>query len=123
MEENDTSYLSNEEFNETVIPFNRDITTDHYITLEEKREVIRDWVLSICIDSTIERAIPTKPSTIHGDIHEGLFAFDRPKCIVTGYPIANGDVIQTDEQMAAKKDYEQYVEKIGKSPWPCDRMT
>jgi hypothetical protein len=115
MEENDGSFLSNEDFKNTVIPFTGDIATDHCIS-ENKREEIRDWILGSCIDSKIDRNLP-KPRSIQGDIHEGLYEFDAPQCMITGYPIANGDVIQQGEQMASKKDHDFYVEKTGQSPW------
>ena len=115
IDENDPSFLSNEYFEDTAIPFSANIAgLKHYVGSKEKRDKIRDWVLGVCLDSTV--SIPKKPSSIQGNITEGIFTFDAPQCMITGYPIESGEAIRQNGQTASKKDYEKFNAKIGNIP-------
>ncbi len=115
IDENDGSFLSNEEFEDTTIPFTGHIATSHSIS-EIKREEIREWILDSCMDSEMEKKL-LKPVSIEGGIYDGFYAFDAPQCIITGYPVAPDDIILQGEDVASKRDHDLFVNQVGESPW------
>ena len=98
------------------MPFSLDIATDHYVTSSETRDEIRNWILGSCIDNQFDRTLP-RPTSVKGEIYEGLYEFDAPQCSITGYPIAEDDILQQGQQVASRKDYNLYTTKAGQSPW------
>ena len=113
IDENDTSHLTHDDLSSTAILFNGKITPKHYIVSEDNREGIRDWVLSVCIDLSIQPSIPPRPKAVSGDIHEGLYTYDVPQCIVTGYPIPHGAAIHREEFTAHGDDYNRFSSAVG----------
>lgn len=116
MEESDSSHLSND-FIGTAIPFDSKILSTHFISGDDEREEVRDWVLGVCIDSKVERKIPMPSDLVTGNIYDGLYKHNRPQCIVTGYPIESCNLMKQDCFEANKHDWELFVKIIGQCPW------
>eukprot|EP01035_Chromulina_nebulosa_P019403 gene19403-25277_t len=117
MDTNDTSFLDNSEYNIIDgVPLNGPLPQSHYISDEDIREEERTWVLSIVTDSTIEQKFPRREQT-RNTLYEGLYHSDRPACIVTGYPIHPADLLDINNSVANRKDWNTLVSKIKIDPW------
>ena len=117
IEEGDNSNIDNADFAEaTNVPFDTPLPTTFYLPEHDAREEVRDWVLSICMDNNIEQRLPRQGES-EGTIYAGLYASDKPTCIVTGYCIANRDVLSINNSVANKKDWNALVNKTEVCPW------
>eukprot|EP00595_Chromulina_sp_UTEXLB2642_P000435 CAMPEP_0196761570 /NCGR_PEP_ID=MMETSP1095-20130614/859_1 /TAXON_ID=96789 ORGANISM="Chromulina nebulosa, Strain UTEXLB2642" /NCGR_SAMPLE_ID=MMETSP1095 /ASSEMBLY_ACC=CAM_ASM_000446 /LENGTH=1006 /DNA_ID=CAMNT_0042111301 /DNA_START=2197 /DNA_END=5217 /DNA_ORIENTATION=+ len=117
MDTNDTSFLDNSEYNIIDgVPLNGPLPPSHYISDEDIREEERTWVLSIVTDSSIEQKFPRREQT-RNTLYEGLYHYDRPACIVTGYPIHPADLLDINNSVANRKDWNTLVSKIKIDPW------
>jgi intraflagellar transport protein 172 len=117
MEENDFTDFAHDDFERTNIPCDTNHPSVHYISSEERREEIRDWVLGACIDSTIERSLPLPEDAIRGELHEGLYENDRDQCIVTGYPIPDGKLLTMETCKCNKDDWDSFFNTFDFHPW------
>ena len=105
--------------NSSIIPsiVNAPIPSTHYVSNEGDREEVRDWVLSTCMDSSIEKELPSCKCT-DGTIYAGVFLSDNPQCIVTGFPVSPSDhMILDDGCIASARDWNTFVSKVKKDPW------
>ena len=117
IEEGDNSNIDNADFAEaTNVPFDTPLPTTFYLPEHDAREEVRDWVLSICMDNTIDQRLPRQGES-EGTIYAGLYASDKPTCIVTGYPVSNRDLIDVNASVANKKDWNALVNKTESCPW------
>jgi intraflagellar transport protein 172 len=138
IDSNDTSFLDNSEY--TIIdgiPLNGPLPSSHYLdsevgsfavarfeitqltcdlTIQDLREEVRTWVLSVVTDSTIDQRFPRREQT-RNTLYEALFSSDRPTCIVTGYPIHPADLLEVSNSSANRKDWNAYVAKVKTDPW------
>lgn len=118
-ENNDLSDFTEGDFLSTDIPFDRNIPNKHYIK-EKTREEVRDWVLSTCIDSNVDRTIPMRENVIRGELHDGIYNVGDDKCIITGYPIPPNKLDKIGKYKVNIDDWDLMVNKINKSdvlPW------
>jgi intraflagellar transport protein 172 len=113
----DASYLDNSEYHEAdAIPLDAALPTDQYAGNERDREDVRTWVLSVVTDSTIEQRFPNRQMA-RGTLYEGIFSSDRPACIVTGFPVHGGDILEVNNSTANRRDWNIYVNKSKQCPW------
>ncbi|GMH58994.1 hypothetical protein TrRE_jg3276, partial [Triparma retinervis] len=117
IEEGDMSGIDNADFADaTNVPFDTQLPTYFYLPSHDAREEVRDWVLSICMDNSIEQQLPRQGES-EGTVYAGLFASNKPTCIVTGYPVSSRDQINVNNSIANKKDWNALVAKTGRCPW------
>jgi intraflagellar transport protein 172 len=117
IQEGDASLIDNSDFADaTNVPFDTVLPTQQYLPDEDAREDVKTWVLSVCMDKSIEQRLPP-PNKAQGTIYEGLFASSLPQCIVTGYPIQPREMLEVNNSRAIRRDWNQYVSRIKKCPW------
>ena len=123
IEEGDMSGIDNADFADaTNVPFDTPLPTYFYLPEHDSREEVRDWVLSICMDNSIEQQLPRQGES-EGTVYAGLFASNKPTCIVTGYPIPSRDQLSVNNSVANKKDWNALVAKTGTCPWTNDKVS
>jgi intraflagellar transport protein 172 len=83
---------------------------------QDDREEVRTWVLSVVTDSSIEQRLPAREAS-RNTLYEGLYASDRPTCIVTGYQIHPADLLEVNNSTANRRDWNAYVVKTRTCPW------
>ncbi len=82
----DMGTVDNSEFQDADgVPLTGPLPSSHYLQDEAGREDVRTWVLSVVTDSSVEQRFPRKDKA-RNTLYDGMFASDRPSCIVTGYP-------------------------------------
>mmetsp|Transcript_22613 Transcript_22613/g.70776 ORF Transcript_22613/g.70776 Transcript_22613/m.70776 type:complete len:1626 (+) Transcript_22613:579-5456(+) len=96
----------------------------HQIKLPEKqhvadlnaREETRDWVLSLCVDKSVDQQLPSAAEAL-GTNYAGLYAYDLPRCVVTGYPIQSWEMLEINNYVANKVDWNAFVRATKTCPW------
>ena len=73
-----------------------------YLPEEADREAVRDWVLSVCMDASVDASLPEEAQA-QGTIYAGLYASDLATCIVTGFPVAKRDEVHNNNSVANKR--------------------
>lgn len=73
-------------------------------------------MLSVVTDGAIEQRLPSRDS-VRNSLYEGLFVTDRPLCIVTGFPVHPADVLEINNSIANRKDWNSIVSKTRTCPW------
>lgn len=61
--------------------------------------------------------MPHNKEHIRNTLYEGLFANNRPTCIVTGYPIYAADMLEVNNSTANRRDWNVFVNKTRICPW------
>ena len=113
----DATFMDSSDYHEAdAIPLNAPIPSSHYLALEDDREDVRTWVLSIITDSSIDQRIPPRDQS-RGTLYEAFFSVDRPTCIVTGYPVYPADMLEVNNSVANRKDWNAMVSKTRSCPW------
>lgn len=113
----DTSFMDNADYQDTdAIETDYQPSETHYLPDEDSREEVRTWVLSVVTDSTIEQRFKRREQA-RGFLDEGLYASERPTCIITGYPVFPGDLLEINNATANRKDWNAYVAKMRTDPW------
>jgi hypothetical protein len=87
-----------------------------FCQLQEDREDVRTWVLSVVTDSHVDQRLPPRESS-RNTLYEGLYSSDRPTCIVTGYQIHPADMLEVNHSTANRRDWNAYVVKTRACPW------
>jgi len=114
---NDSSFMDNADFQDAdAIPLNSPLPHSHYLEDEDMREDVRTWVLSVVTDSNIEQKIPNREKT-RNTLYDGLFVSDRPTCIVSGYPVYSTDMLEINNSVANRKEWNALVSKTRHCPW------
>jgi intraflagellar transport protein 172 len=109
--------LDNTEYHDTdAVPLSAALPTAHYLADEDAREEIRTWVLSVVTDNSIEQRFPPREQS-RNSLYEGLFSSDRPTCIVTGYPVYPADMLEINNSVANRRDWNAFVAKARICPW------
>jgi intraflagellar transport protein 172 len=113
----DASALDSTDYHETdAIPLNGPLPRTQFLGEEEDREEVRDWVLSVITDSSVDQQFPPREQS-RNTLYEGMFTSDRPTCIVTGYPVQSADLLEVNQSIANRRDWNAYVGKKKKCPW------
>ena len=77
---------------------------------------MRTWVLSVVTDPSISQKFP-KRDKARNTLYEGLYSSERPTCIVTGYPVFPAEMLEINNSVANRKDWNTYVAKMRTCPW------
>ncbi|CAM9795585.1 unnamed protein product [Chrysoparadoxa australica] len=118
IDEGDATLIDNSDFADaTNVPLtgNSTLPKEQYLG-EDQREEVRDWVLSVCTDSSIEQTLPPQHES-NGTLFAGLYASDLPSCIVTGYPVHKKNLLEINQSRANKRDWNAFVRIFKKCPW------
>merc|ERR1719231_779170 len=84
IDEGDASLIDNSDFVEVTHISTVEESTlprQQYISAEDEREEVRDWVLSVCMDAKIEQQLPPADQA-QGTIYAGLYSSDLPACTI-----------------------------------------
>ena len=71
---------------------------------QDEREDVRTWVLSVVTDGGVDQRLPSREN-VRNSLYEGLFSSDKPSCIVTGFPVQSADVLEVNNSIANRKDW------------------
>ena len=104
------------------MPFEFELPTQHYVP-ESEREEIRDWVLSISMDQSVDQSLSTRVcSSCRTEIYEGALECHQCKtqseeCFLTGAPILPGERYQPDMLVhPVRRDaWSEFTAKLGDS--------
>ena len=118
IEEGDAALLENTDFAAaTAVPFPDTLPREQYLPDEDAREEVRDWVLSVCMDSSVDQTLPLEGNTTL-PVYAGLYASDRPTCVVSGAPVVSkADELHVNGTVAGKRDWNLLVSKTKACPW------
>jgi intraflagellar transport protein 172 len=117
IDEDSIDNIDNADFADaTNIPFPFDLPSKQYLVEEDDREEIRDWVLSTCMDKSIDQQLPGSKLSL-GTVYAGLYASDLPTCVVSGTPVQKWELLQVNNSIANKVDWNQFVRKVKLCPW------
>ena len=119
IDEGDASLIDNSDFVDVTHISAVDEHTlprQQYISAEEEREEVRDWVLSVCMDAKIEQSLPPADQST-GTLYAGLYDADLPACIVTGFPVQSWEKVDVEGFVANKQDWNAFVRKKKVDPW------
>jgi hypothetical protein len=125
MEEGDLSNVNSVDYSKaTNLPLERSLPTEHYLSNEKDREDTQNWILSLCMESTIPKTLPDARQAV-GTLYEGLFSNTSDKsqatCIITGYPIHDiSRMVKKDSYVADKECLVAFVSKVGVDPWTLE---
>ena len=123
MDEQDSALsIENHDFVNTGVPFEFELPTQHYVP-ESEREEIRDWVLSISMDQSVDQSLSTRVcSSCRTEIYEGALECHQCKtqseeCFLTGAPILPGERYQPDMLVhPVRRDaWSEFTAKLGDS--------
>ncbi|XP_053503578.1 intraflagellar transport protein 172 homolog isoform X4 [Ictalurus furcatus] len=96
--------LDHTDFKDTDIPFEVSLPSKLHVTVE-KREEIRDWLLTISMEQRLE---PVLPKDQRGTYEASLIAVNTGirslPCVITGYPVLHDKIEFKRPGMAANKD-------------------
>ena len=113
----DASFMDNTDYQDTdAIPLHAALPSTHYLTDEDDREDVRTWVLSVITDSKIEQRVPSREQC-RNTLYEAMFLVDRPTCIVTGFPVHPADMLEVNNSVANRRDWNSLVAKTRLCPW------
>lgn len=96
--------LDHTDFQDTDIPFEVPVPSKLHVTVE-KREEIREWVLTVSMDQRVEQVLPKDE---RGTYEASLVAVGTGirslPCVITGYPVLRNKIEFKRPGMAANKD-------------------
>ncbi|KTG47170.1 hypothetical protein cypCar_00003174 [Cyprinus carpio] len=96
--------LDHTDFQDTDIPFEVPVPSKLHVTVE-KREEIREWVLTVSMDQRVEQVLPKDE---RGTYEASLVALSTGirslPCVITGYPVLHNKIEFKRPGMAANKD-------------------
>jgi hypothetical protein len=77
---------------------------------------VRTWVLSVVTDSDIEQKLVVREKS-RNTLYEGLYSTDRNTCIATGYPVQPHELIEINNSVANRREWNALVAKTRVCPW------
>ncbi|KAL7872215.1 hypothetical protein SRHO_G00071980 [Serrasalmus rhombeus] len=96
--------LDHTDFQDTDIPFEVPLPSKLHISVE-KREEIRDWVLTVSMDQRVEQVLPRdERDTYEASLVAANTGIRSLPCIITGYPVLRSKIDFKRPGMAANKD-------------------
>lgn len=85
---------------------------------------MRTWVLSVVTDAKIDQRFPaSREACGRGTLYEGLYSTDRPSCILTGFPVNPADMLEVNQSVANRRDWNAFVSKVKTCPWTGQPQT
>lgn len=108
IEDEDLSGLDNMDFVGTDVPFEVPLPEEHWLG-EEKREEVREYVLSISVDQKVEQVLQVdERGTYVGSLRDSKSGKMYEPCIVTGFPVLTNPV-KFGGQTANKEDWNRFI--------------
>ncbi|XP_072536228.1 intraflagellar transport protein 172 homolog isoform X2 [Salminus brasiliensis] len=96
--------LDHTDFQDTDIPFEVPLPSKLHVTVE-KREEIRDWVLTVSMDQRVEQVLPRdERNTYEASLLASSTGIRSLPCVITGYPVLRNKIEFKRPGMAANKD-------------------
>ncbi|XP_067274021.1 intraflagellar transport protein 172 homolog [Pseudorasbora parva] len=96
--------LDHTDFQDTDIPFEVPVPSKLHVTVE-KREEIREWVLTVSMDQRVEQVLPKdERGTYEASLVAAGTGIRSLPCVVTGYPVLRNKIEFKRPGMAANKD-------------------
>ncbi|KAG1963505.1 intraflagellar transport protein [Pimephales promelas] len=96
--------LDHTDFQDTDIPFEVPVPTKLHVTVE-KREEIREWVLTVSMDQRVEQVLPKdERGTYEASLVAAGSGIRSLPCVITGYPVLRNKIEFKRPGMAANKD-------------------
>ncbi|XP_042189213.1 intraflagellar transport protein 172 homolog [Callorhinchus milii] len=104
IEEGNLDALDHSDFQDTDIPFEIPVPVKQHV-LEDKREEIRDWVLTVSMDQRVEQVLPTdERDTYEASLVAVSTGIRSLPCVITGYPVLRNKIEFKRPGKAANKD-------------------
>nr|XP_014345853.1 PREDICTED: intraflagellar transport protein 172 homolog [Latimeria chalumnae] len=104
IEEGNLDALDHSDFQDTDIPFEVPLPSHQHVP-EEKREEIRDWVLTVSMDQRVEQVLPRdERETYEGSLLAVNTGLRSLPCLISGYPVLRNKVEFKRPGKAANKD-------------------
>ncbi|KAJ8355794.1 hypothetical protein SKAU_G00185880 [Synaphobranchus kaupii] len=104
IEEGNLDALDHTDFQDTDIPFEVPLPAKQHVT-EDKREEIRDWVLTVSMDQRVEQVLPNdERDTYEGSLLAISTGIRSLPCVITGYPVLRNKIEFKRPGKAANKD-------------------
>lgn len=96
--------LDHTDFQDTDIPFEVPVPSKLHVTVE-KREEIREWVLTVSMDQRVEQVLPKdERATYEASLVATSTGIRSLPCVITGYPVLRNKIEFKRPGMAANKD-------------------
>ncbi|XP_051954406.1 intraflagellar transport protein 172 homolog [Xyrauchen texanus] len=96
--------LDHTDFQDTDIPFEVPVPSKLHVTVE-KREEIREWVLTVSMDQRVEQVLPKdERGTYEASLLATGTGIRSLPCIITGYPVLRNKIEFKRPGMAANKE-------------------
>ncbi|XP_073709088.1 intraflagellar transport protein 172 homolog [Garra rufa] len=96
--------LDHTDFQDTDIPFEVPVPSKLHVTVE-KREEIREWVLTVSMDQRVEQVLPKdERGTYEASLVAAGTGIRSLPCVITGYPVLRNKIEFKRPGMAANKD-------------------
>ncbi|XP_073712376.1 intraflagellar transport protein 172 homolog [Misgurnus anguillicaudatus] len=96
--------LDHTDFQDTDIPFEVPVPSKLHVTVE-KREEIREWVLTVSMDQRVEQVLPKdERDTYEASLVAVGTGIRSLPCVITGYPVLRNKIDFKRPGMAANKD-------------------
>uniref|UniRef100_A0A8C2G6B9 Intraflagellar transport protein 172 homolog n=1 Tax=Cyprinus carpio TaxID=7962 RepID=A0A8C2G6B9_CYPCA len=96
--------LDHTDFQDTDIPFEVPVPSKLNVTVE-KREEIREWVLTVSMDQRVEQVLPKdERGTYEASLVAASTGIRSLPCVITGYPVLRNKIEFKRPGMAANKD-------------------
>uniref|UniRef100_A0A673MHL4 Intraflagellar transport protein 172 homolog n=1 Tax=Sinocyclocheilus rhinocerous TaxID=307959 RepID=A0A673MHL4_9TELE len=96
--------LDHTDFQDTDIPFEVPVPSKLHFTVE-KREEIREWVLTVSMDQRVEQVLPKdERGTYEASLVAAGTGIRSLPCVITGYPVLHNKIEFKRPGMAANKD-------------------
>ncbi|XP_057208125.1 intraflagellar transport protein 172 homolog isoform X2 [Triplophysa rosa] len=96
--------LDHTDFQDTDIPFEVPVPSKLHVTVE-KREEIREWVLTVSMDQRVEQVLPKDERlTYEASLVAAGTGIRSLPCVITGYPVLRNKIEFKTPGMAANKD-------------------
>ncbi|XP_069035784.1 intraflagellar transport protein 172 homolog [Lepisosteus oculatus] len=105
IDEGNLDALDHTDFQDTDIPFEVPLPEKQHVT-EDKREEIRDWVLTVSMDQRVEQVLPKdERDTYEASLIAVNTGIRSLPCLITGYPVLRNKIEFKRPGKAANKDY------------------
>ncbi|XP_078397553.1 intraflagellar transport protein 172 homolog isoform X1 [Cetorhinus maximus] len=104
IEEGNLDALDHSDFQDTDIPFEIPVPVKQHV-LDDKREEIRDWVLTVSMDQRVEQVLPAdERDTYEASLLAVNTGIRSLPCVITGYPVLRNKIEFKKPGKAANKD-------------------
>lgn len=84
------------------VPYPFEVPGTHYVVKKSDREDLRDWLLSCCVDRSVDQTLPQTSLHVYDTVYSGLYTSCHPLCVVTGYPVQPAESIWINNSVGHK---------------------